>query len=924
MAARREQAPGRGPALFEARPSRIASFNAPFSQNLGRVGERPFRIDTIMLQHDKENGRLKRPAPGAHTHSWDPDAMPLISGLTFWEWNIPENSVYFSREWQRILQSQDDDVLGPNTAAWWSRVHEDDVLPFITVARDIAEGRMEQYQTLFRVSLPDGGWVWLFSKGAVVQKHQGMAVLVTGSLMDISALRSDVKFQHGSRDCLPDEAMLAYSPDLIVRMDHELTPLFTNPRIIRSLTRSPGTPIAREGGPLQGIDPRQMNFIKSNVHKVFDTGFAVREQVTLPTVYGHDVTGEYSFWPEFDGRGRVVAVLTQFRDLTDQILAERRAKLNEMRLDALYQLSQMDSDEREQVLDFVMESLIRLTGSDSGFLFFPHGGCGSAGHIVWSKSLHELVGASRLPQQRLPKDLLNLISSDKHSVHRQLTNGSGVYPLLRPLDGDFQITRFISAPALDRGRIVCLAAVFNKETRYEEADLQQLEAFINSAWHIISRHKYINAMHKAKEAAEMANKELQLAKESAEKANKVKDAFLANVSHELRTPLNGVLAMIQLLEPTPLSPRQREYLDTAKKSGHALLRIISDILDISRIEADRFELHWERMDLRSAVSSSIDIFRHEASRKGIAISLEMDEAIPSELCGDDARMRQIVFNLVGNAIKYTERGEISVKCSLLPDSKEDKILVEFSVRDTGIGIPPQMQEKIFEAFTQVDSSVAKKYPGTGLGLSIVKRIMDHTGGVIHLESEVGVGTEVRCRIPFLKAAQSAQPQEKEVEEEDLSAAPVKSMDILVAEDDPTSRFALSTFLKRLGHRPVCVSDGRQALEALLLRPFHCLLTDIQMPDMDGLELVRRIRGKRMEGVEPSEEIRSLLQTAPSLEFQSLVEAASSMPIVSVSAHAMSGDKDRFLAEGMDHYISKPILLKELRSVLNQIASKLDD
>ena len=869
-----------------------------------------------------QNGKEGEAAPLGLGRIWDPDAFPLTKGLAHWEWDIPGNTVHFSREWQHMLQSRDASVLGPSTAPWWGQVHEDDVRPFLAMARDIGQGRVDQYETLFRVRRGDGSWVWFFSKGTVTKRHEGKAVLISGSIMDVSELRSDVKFQHGCQESRNEDAMLVYSPDLIVRMDEKLTPLFTNPRIARYLTRA--NRIGENGslnpGENSGIDQGQIQFLQDNVWKVFASGFSVREKVTFPTAYGHGVTGEYSFWPEFDSEGKVVAVLTQFRDLTDQILAERRAKLNEMRLEALYRLSQMDSAIHTQVLDFVLESLIRLTESETGFLFFPHADPRGPGQVVWSRDLTASIGFSKLPQKQLPHYLLNLLSCKKNTIRRLLTNGSGVYPLLRLFDGDLSIIRFISAPVLDRGRIVCIAGVFNKDTRYEESDLQQLEAFINSAWHIVRRHRLIYALQQAKESAELANKELKLAKESAESANKVKDNFLANVSHELRTPLNGVLSMLQLLDPSPLSDQQREYLDTAKISSRALLRIISDILDISLIEANKFVLHTDEMDFRSTVSSSLDIFRYEQSRKSLEFSLDMDDAIPAYIIGDDARLRQVIFNVVGNALKFTDHGTIAVNCSLLPPQKKGEVRVLFTVRDTGIGIPKEVQESIFDAFMQVDSSSTKKHAGTGLGLTIVKRIAEIAGGSVEIESQIGVGTTVRCTLCFTEAP-GATPQ-AEVTEAHPTDAPTRSMDVLVAEDDPTSRFALARFLQRLGHRPVCVHNGRQALEALQLHNFDCIFTDIQMPNMDGLELVRRIRDARLDDIIPTDETRVLLHEGIPGEYDNTIQVDPAVPVVSVTAHAMSGDKDRFLSLGMNHYLSKPILLKDLHSILHQIVNEI--
>ncbi|MDL2316126.1 response regulator [Desulfovibrio sp. OttesenSCG-928-A18] len=850
---------------------------------------------------------------------WNPDEWPEIPGMAFWEWIIPAAAIFFSREWQRILQNDDDGILGPNNSKWWPLVHTEDLDPLMDAARDIAENRTELYQTLRRVRRGDGTWVWLLSRGHVTERQGGKPVKVMGTICDVSTLRSDVKFQHGSQTLDQGNALFARSPDLIVRMDRQLDALFNNPQVARYLTSATVLGQADPDAAPFYIPPEQLDFFREKVTRVFDTGISVREIVTFPTKYGHAVTGEYSFWPEYDPKGRVLSVLTQFRDLTEQILAERRASLNEMRLEALYRLTQMDSAPREDVLDFVMESLVHLTGSEAGVLFFPVEG-GEDGRAVWSRDLQARVAPGILPRTRLPADLFSLLVDDGGTARRRLANGNGLFPLHQSLNGALDIMRFISAPVFDRDHLVCIAAVINKESLYYEDDLQQLEAFIRNSWLILRRHMFVQQLRIAKEDAEKANEELKLAKEIAENANKVKDSFLANVSHELRTPLNGILSMLQLLEGMPLSPRQREYVETAAASGRSLVRIVSDILDFSRMQTNSFELHCEKMDLGDTVRSSLKLFQQEAEHKGLEFSFVIDEAIPALVHGDDARVRQVIFNLVGNALKFTEKGGITVTCSPLPARNPEEILVRLSVEDTGIGIPPALRDTIFESFTQLANSSSQKTSGTGLGLAIIKRIIDLMGGSIEVESELGVGTAVHCTLRFAKTedSQAALETAGPLEEEITALA----MDILIAEDDPTSSFALRAFLQQSGHRVVCVENGRQALEALQLHPFHCLFTDILMPCMDGLELIARIREQNVEGFMPAEETRAALRAAIPGSGGEILPLDSRIPAVSVSAHAMAGDQEKFLNQGMDYYIAKPIIVKELHAILALIAKRL--
>ncbi|MDL2209336.1 response regulator [Desulfovibrio sp. OttesenSCG-928-O18] len=865
--------------------------------------------DDTAGDHDIRPHAASRNTSSRDPARWFFDGQPHVRGHVTWEWDIPANIVLYSREWRHIMMRPDDDTVENTLSSWWPHVHDDDVKPFLEAARDIVEGVTEHYQTLFRVQREDGSWVWLLSRGRVTEKTNGKACRVSGALMDITCLRSDVKFQHGSTGAGISRyrAMLENSPDLIARMDRESIPMYVNPNISRYLACGPqGLPDADSLASL-GMEPGQRAFMQRCVERVFAEGVALRELVTLGTGYGHNVIGEYSFWPEFDEEGKVVAAMTQFRDLTDQVLAERRARLNEMRLTALHRLTQMSNAAEEDVLRFAIDSLVELTESESGFLFFPHNYPGRKGRMVWSRSLHALLDADDLPDDTLPEDFLEVTTADDGTNPcRTIRNGNNLQPVHLSHGGKVKVLRYIAAPVFDENRVVCIAGVCNKkDIEYREDDLQQLEAFVSGAWLILRRHDFVRKLQRAKEAAEHASK--------------VKDAFLANVSHELRTPLNGMLGMLQLLDLLNLSDEQREYVQTASVSGRALLRIISDILDFSRMESGKMRLQIEPFDCRGAIESSLGLFRREAERKGLGFEVNISGDFPQEMLGDGARVQQIIFNIVGNALKFTEQGGIRVDCSLLPHGGAGSAWVYLAVRDTGIGIPLAEQARIFEAFTQIDNSSTRKYAGTGLGLSIVQRLVELMGGGITVESAAGEGTTIHCSLRFALLPATAEPRET------LETAHTDSrnvLDILVAEDDEVGRLAMRAFLQRLGHRPVCVENGRMALEALQLHPFHCLFTDIQMPDMDGLEVVRRIRANDLTDIAPSEKTRETLRAAIPGEYSAVLPVPGDIVAVTVSAHTMSGDRERFLKAGMDFYISKPIMMKELAEVLGKVAERM--
>jgi len=829
-----------------------------------------------------------------------------IKGLVHWDWDISADTVIFSREWRSILLRPDDESVETTVSCWWPYVHEEDVQPFLEAARDIVESVSENYQSIFRIQRADGAWAWLLSRGRVVEKCGERPKRVCGALMDITFLRSDIKFQHGSAGMSAPRfhTLSEKAVDVSVKESLVSVPQRVNCKSVRHLLSADADLCSEaEADFFEEMAPDLRSHLQGCVRKVFAQGGALREVVTFATDYGHNVTGEYLFWPNLDAEGRVTAVMTQFWDLTDSLLAKRQARLNELRLEALYRLTQMSGVPEDEVMDFVMDRMVRLTESSQGFLFFPHADSKRKGRVVWPQN-YEYV--SLLSKDSLPRELVDITLPEGEERHRAvIRNGTCLQPVMLAHEGRLRVMRYIAAPVYDGDRLVCIASVCNKENaEYQNGDLQQLEAFINGAWLVLRRHEYI--------------RELQRAKDAAEKANKVKDEFLANVSHELRTPLNGMLSMLQLLDFLPLDEEHREYVRTADSSGRALLRIISDILDFSRMESGKMALRVEPFDFKSALTSSLSLFRREAEERGLIFETIADEDIPPSLLGDDARVRQIIFNTVGNALKFTEKGGIYVECSVLPYEDDAHVWLYLTIRDTGIGIAHEEQARIFEAFTQIDSASTRKYQGTGLGLSIVKHLVDLMGGSVSVESEPGKGTIIHCTLRFAHVSGKSRPFAARGAQQSGPDADV--LRILVVEDDDVSRLAIRKFFQHLGHRPVCVRNGRLALEMLQLYTFDCLFTDIQMPGMDGLEVVRRIRQGRLDDIAPTEEAEKLLRAEIPGGYGKILPVPGDLIAVAVSAHTMQGDKERFLEEGMDFFIAKPVIMKELEGVLRSIAA----
>ncbi|MFP5257967.1 MAG: ATP-binding protein, partial [Acidobacteriota bacterium] len=409
------------------------------------------------------------------------------------------------------------------------------------------------------------------------------------------------------------------------------------------------------------------------------------------------------------------------------------------------------------------------------------------------------------------------------------------------------------------------------------------------------------------------------AKSQAESANRAKSEFLANMSHEIRTPLNGILGMLQLLGTTSLDAEQGEYLQNAVKSSRRLTSLLSDILDLSRIEAGKLTVVASPFEPGSLKRSVLDIFSLAAREKNLELTFAIDAAMPELVLGDEARVRQILFNLVGNAIKFTERGSVRVEFAPLTfDAAAGTVRVLLTVSDTGIGIPPNLLDSIFEPFSQGEANYTRRFQGAGLGLSIVRKLTGLLGGELSLESEVGEGTTACVSLPFKVvagaasafAATASQPMAAPGGERSAPARDIRSQtqallrqigrqgggrcQALLAEDDEVCLIAGKLMLEKAGCAVTTAANGQEALRRFAEGDFDIVFLDIQMPVMDGVETTRRIRageaGRRKQTV----------------------------PIIAMTAYAMTGDRDRFLGAGMDDYIAKPIDMAELRAVIDRV------
>ena len=383
--------------------------------------------------------------------------------------------------------------------------------------------------------------------------------------------------------------------------------------------------------------------------------------------------------------------------------------------------------------------------------------------------------------------------------------------------------------------------------------------------------------------------DLAASRRAATAGEQAKSHFLANITHEIRTPMIGILGMTELTLGTELSAKQREYLEMARHSAKSLLTVLNDIVDYARIEAGGFELARTPFDLRATVEESVSVFRPLATKKGLDLQCWFATDVPRILVGDASRLRQILINLLGNAVKFTDTGSVVLKVAGVEgEQTPGRIGLRFTVRDTGIGIPRDKVQAIFDSFTQADVSSTRRYQGVGLGLAIVRHLVGLMEGRYDVTSEEGRGSVFTFEVAFgLPDAHQAAPPAEPVAEPGAA----RCLSVLLAEDNPINQIYVQELLEMDGHSVVVAHTGRRALEALRKKRFDVILMDIQMPEMDGIEATRAIRADQSGDFDPQ------------------------IPIVALTAHALKGDRETFLRAGMNEYLSKPVSPADLETTL---------
>lgn len=653
-------------------------------------------------------------------------------------------------------------------------------------------------------------------------------------------LRSEIiqrrRYERALRDTKSQYVSLVESLSLhVIRKDLEGRFTYASPSVCE-LIGKPSDEIRGKTDP--ELFPKHLaEKYRQDDQRVLETKDAFEDVEVHPKPDGGKMYVQVMKSPILDSKGEAIGVQVVFFDVTDRKTAEVGLRESEMRKRAIFEAS--------------MDCIIFID-EDAKIVEFNRASEGTFGY-----DRNEVID-KEMTEAFVPKE-----SRDRFRANLKRYVGAG--------EMGSMLARRLETPMLKKN-----GDTFIAELAVQPIPLQQGETgFAVFVRDITQRIQQEEALRQAKEAAEATSRS--------------KGAFLANMSHEVRTPMNAIIGMSEYVLDSDLTSEQREYLETVLESSNSLLALLDDVLDFSKIESGRIDLEDMEFDFRKWLNDTVRSQAFRAKQKNVSVGHNVSSDTPDWVIGDPHRLRQVVANLLSNAVKFTDQGSVTV--DVRPESKsQEEVVLRFEVRDTGIGIPEDKCDKVFQEFEQADNSTKRRFGGTGLGLSICRRLVELMNGEIGVTSQFGKGSTFHFTA---KLGVGAGLKETAPAEEDASAHPARfePLRVLVAEDSPANQKLAVGLLRKRGHEVVLANNGKEAVEAYQAGDFDLVLMDVQMPEMDGFEATESIRKQKED--EPH------------------------TPIIAMTAHAMQGDRERCLGAGMDGYIAKPIRAQALYQTIDR-------